>query len=78
MPLSETLSKLHDRNIRRNTVEVWLDTLSDEDRKLVIQYLKDTSISSLALIGALKEEGAPFGKDSLIAYRKELAKNVSK
>lgn len=74
MSLTDRLAKLDENRVRKSTVQVWLDTLSEKDRNLVLEYLRDESISSLSILKALKDEGASFGKDSLLDFRRELRK----
>ena len=79
MSLAEKLQGLQDKKKRKNTVEIWLEQQTEEDRDLVTSYLLNDSISTLSILAVLKEEGAPFGKDSLHAYRRDLRKqNVAK
>ena len=77
MPLADRLSKLTNPAPRAGVVQHWLDTLSDEDRKLVLKYMAtpNTEISHLSLLQALQDEGAEFGKEALSAFRKNLWKN---
>ena len=82
MALEDRLSQLDTKKSPRpGVVQHWLDTLSDSDRALVLSYMKQSNqdISHRSLLEALKDEGAPFGKESLTAFRRNLWKNnVSK
>lgn len=77
MSLTDRLNQLEAGRARKGSVDRWLDSLTPEDKTLVLKYMHDDSVSTLSLITALKDEGAPFGKDALHAYRREL-RNVSK
>lgn len=79
MALQERLAQLDKKTTRPGTVQRWIDTLPDDDRSLVLTYMGNRDVSNRSLLQALKEEGAPFGKDALAVYRTELWKsNVSK
>ena len=78
MSLSDRLASLDEKRVRKNTVDVWLDSLPAEDKNLVLKYMHDDNVSTLSLMAALKDEGAPFGKDSLRDYRRGLRNVKSK
>jgi len=82
MSLKDTLPTLLEVTSKKpNVVQRWLDTLPQEERELALRYMAMTAeeVSTLSLLRALKEEGAPFGKEALRMYRAELWKNnVSK
>lgn len=82
MSLKDKLPTLLEVSSKKpNVVQRWLDSLPQEEQQLVLQYMAMTAdeVSTLSLLRALKEEGAPFGKEALRAYRGELWKNnVSK
>lgn len=72
---------LEDPTPRQGVVQRWLDTLTEEDRNLTLKYMSmsQSELSTLSLLQALRDEGAPFGKEALRAYRYDLWKsNVSK
>lgn len=78
MPLKDRLAALDNQPSRApGVVQKWINTLSAEDQELVFKYLKthNSEISHLSLLHALQEEGAPFGKEALVTYRKNLWKN---
>ncbi len=82
MSLQDRLEQLDQKKSGRpGIVQRWIESLSPEDRSLVLTYMRrsNTEVSHRSLLEALKEEGAPFGKEALTSYRRELWKsNVSK
>lgn len=82
MALSTRLDELDKKKTKRpGVVQNWLDSLSDSDRSLVLSYMSrdNSEVSHRSLLEALKDEGAPFGKEALTAFRRDLWKsNVNK
>jgi hypothetical protein len=74
MALKERLATLTEAKKNNGIVARWLETLSPEDQALADEYLRNPEIPTRGLHLAFQAEGAPFGKDSLAAYRHGLKK----
>lgn len=72
MSLQEFIEKQKSVVERRNTTEVWLETLTTLDREAAILSLQDSSIPSSVLFRAFKDFGAPVSEKSVRDYRRNL------
>lgn len=66
--LSERLKEAKNPT-KKSNMDLWLESLSDEDRKAVLDAAKDENLKNYTLYGILRQEGLKVSKDTFIKWR---------
>jgi hypothetical protein len=53
------------------TFQQWLDTAGNEDRELVLAFIRDDTIELNGLVTTLRENGVPITRETITKYRRE-------
>lgn len=54
----------------KTSIEAWIETLDEGDRKAMIAAASDTSINHRRLLEVVQANGCKVGRDSLTGWRK--------
>lgn len=70
--LSESLKEVREPKQKPSNFKKWLDSLSEEDRKIALDALHDKTILKTHLQEAFKRAGLQVSKDTLNRIREQL------
>ena len=70
--LSDSLKELREPNRKPSNFKLWLDSLSDEDRRLAIEAIFDEKIKNYPLHEAFRRAGMRVSKDYFFEERRKL------
>lgn len=70
--LSDSLKEVREPKQKASNFKKWLDSLSEEDRRIALDALHDSTILKTHLLEAFKKSGLQVSKDTLFRIREQL------
>lgn len=70
--LSDSLKELQQPHRKPSNFKIWLDSLSDEDRKLALDAMSDNKIKNYPLHEAFRKSGMRVSKDYFFDIRSRI------